>query len=324
MPHTKCRLNKEVNQMSKHVLRTNNLSKKYSDDFAIENVNITIKKGETYGLIGQNGAGKSTMLRLVTGLAFPTSGSIKLFGNDNPNKLADAQKRMGAIIESPALSPNMSAYENLEVQRLQRGIPGKDCINKTLELVGLTNTKKKKVKNFSLGMKQRLGLGLALVSDPEFLIPDEPTNGLDPMGIVELRELIKKLNREKGLTVLLSSHILSELHQLATTFGIIHKGKLLEEISSKELDEKCRQHIRIKVDDPSRGATVLENHLSTTNFEIMQDGTMHLYNYLDDVRTVSHALTDNGLVIEHLSQNGDSLENYFSKLVGGVGHDQSY
>src|SRR5699024_5189471 len=247
-------------------------------------------------LIGQNGAGKSTMLRLVSGLAFPTSGSIELFGNDNPNKLADAQKRMGAIIESPALFPNMSAYENMEVQRLQKGVPGKDCITKTLELAGLTDTGKKKVKDFSLGMKQRLGLGLALVSDPEFLILDEPTNGLDPMGIVELRELIKKLNREKGLTVLLSSHILSELHQLATKFGIIHKGKLLEELSSKELDEKCRQHIRIKVDTPSRGANILDNHLSITNYEVMQDGTTHLYNYLVDVRTVSRALTDNGLI----------------------------
>src|SRR5699024_10483271 len=159
---------------------TNNLSKKYSDDFAIENVNITIKKGEIYGLIGQNGAGKSTMLRLVTGLAFATSGSIELFGNDNPKKLADAQKRMDAIIESPALFPKMSAYENMEVQRLQKCVPRKDCISKKLELVGLTDTGKKKVKNFSLGMKQRLGLGLALVSDPEFLILDEPTNGLDP------------------------------------------------------------------------------------------------------------------------------------------------
>src|SRR5699024_6321368 len=295
--------------------------KKYSDDFAIENVNITIKKGETYGLIGQNGAGKSTILRLVTGLAFPTSGTIELISNDNPNKLADSQKRMGAIIESPALFPNMSAYENLEVQRLQRGIPGKDCIAKTLELVGLTNTEKKKVKSFSLGMKQRLGIGLALISDPEFLILDEPTNGLDPMGIVELRELIKKLNREKGLTVLLSRQILREPHHLATCFGIIHKGELLEELSSKELDERCRQHFQIKVDHPTKGATVLEKELSTTNFEVMQDGTMKLFNHLEDVRTVSRTLTEHGLVIEHLSQNGDSLESYFSKLVGGVEHD---
>src|SRR5699024_5988544 len=146
-------------------------------------------------------------------------------------------------------------------------------------------------------------------------------NGLDPMGIEELRELLKKLHREIGLTVLLSSHILSELHHLATTFGIIHNVKLLAELSSKELDEKSRQHIRIKVDDSSRGATVLDIHLFTTNFEIMQDGTIHLYNYLDDVRTVSRAFTYNDLVIEHLYENGDSLENYFSKLVGGVGHD---
>lgn len=307
--------------MSEFILRTNKLTKKYKDDFAIENVNVSIKKGEIYGFIGQNGAGKSTLLRLVTGLAFPSSGSIELFGNDNPKKLIDAQKRMGAIIENPALFPNMSAYENLEVHRLQKGIPGSICIQETLELVGLSDTGKKKTKNFSLGMKQRLGLALCLLSDPEFLILDEPTNGLDPMGIVELRELIKKLNREKGLTVLISSHILSELHQLAMSFGIIHKGKLLEELTAKELDEKCRQHLRIKVDQPSKGAIVLEDTLSTTDFEVMPDGTMKLYNYLDDVRVVSRALTNQGLVIEHLSQTGDSLESYFSKLVGGAEND---
>lgn len=307
--------------MSEYILRTNRLSKKYRNDFALENINISIKKGEIYGFIGQNGAGKSTMLRLATGLAFPSSGSVELFGNDNPNEITAAQKRMGAIIENPALFPNMTAYENLEVHRLQKGIPGKDCIKKTLELVGLMDTGKKKAKNFSLGMKQRLGLAIALLSDPEFLILDEPTNGLDPMGIVELRELIKKLNQEKGLTVLISSHILSELHQLATSYGIIHKGKLLEELSSKELNEKCRQHLRIKVDNPTTGATVLEDKLSTTDFEVMPDGTIKLYSYLDDVRNVSRALTDNSLVIEHLSQNGDSLESYFSMLVGGVDHE---
>ncbi len=307
--------------MSEYILKTNQLSKKYKNHFAIEKINITIKKGEIYGFIGQNGAGKSTMLRLVTGLSIPTSGSIELFGNDDSTALPYLQKRMGAIIETPALFLNMTAYENLEVHRLQKGIPGKDCIKNTLELVGLTDTGKKKAKNFSLGMKQRLGLAIALLSDPEFLILDEPTNGLDPMGIVELRELIKKLNREKGLTVLISSHILSELHQLATSFGIIHKGKLLEEVTAKELDEKCRQHLRIKVDQPSIGATVLEQNLSTTDFEVMQDGTIKLYKFLDDVRTVSRALTNHGLVIEHLSQTGDSLESYFTKLVGGVEND---
>ena len=307
--------------MSDFILKTNQLTKKYRNIAALDNINLSIKKGDIYGFIGQNGAGKSTLLRMITGLSFPSEGSFELFGNENSKMLTESQKRIGAIIESPALFPNMTAYENLEVHRLQKGIPGRDCIKNTLELVGLSNTGKKKAKNFSLGMKQRLGLAIALLSDPEFLILDEPTNGLDPMGIVELRELIKKLNKEKGLTILISSHILSELYQLANQYGIIHKGKLLEELSAKELDERCKQHLRIKVDQPTMGTTVLESKLSTTDFEVLQDGTIKLYDYLDNVREVSLALTDSGLVIEHLSQNGDSLESYFSNLVGGVHHE---
>lgn len=302
--------------MTSNILKTIQLSKKYKHDYAVRDVNITIKKGDIYGLIGRNGAGKSTILRLITGLAFPSSGKIELFGDANPG-LNEAQKRLGAMIEGPAYFPNMTAAENLEVHRLQKGIPGKDCIGKTLELVGLRNTGKKKVKHFSLGMKQRLGIGIAMLSDPEFLILDEPTNGLDPMGMIEIRELIQKLNREKGLTVLISSHILSELHQLATKFGIIHKGRLLEELTAKELDQKCRKHIRIKVDDSTKGATVIERDLGLTDFEVMPDGTIKLYSETH-IRTISRTLTDNGLIMEHLSQNGDSLENYFTKLVGGA------
>lgn len=304
--------------MTEYILRTNALTKKYKNDYALKNVDVTIKRGEIYGLIGQNGAGKTTMLRLITGLAFPTNGSIELFENNDRREMTAAHKRMGAIIENPALFPNMTAYENLEVQRLQRGVPGRECIEKALKLVGLEGTGKKKVKNFSLGMKQRLGLAIALLSDPEFIILDEPTNGLDPMGIVEMRELLKKLNREKGLTVLISSHILSELYQLATKFGIIHQGQLLEEISAGELNDKCRQYLRIKVDEPAKGVNVLEEKLSAHDFEILSDGTIKLYSYLDDVHLVSRTLTEHGLVIEHLSQNGDSLENYFTKLIGGV------
>jgi len=307
--------------MSQYILKTNHLSKQYKNTFVLDDINISVKKGEVYGFIGQNGAGKSTMLRLVTGLAFPSNGSVELFGHDKSGMLTEAQKRMGAIIASPALFPNMSAYDNLEVHRLQKDIPGKDCIHKALDLVGLQGTGKKKTKNFSLGMKQRLGLAISLLSDPEFLILDEPTNGLDPMGIVELRGLIKKLNHEKGLTILISSHILSELYQLASRYAIIHKGRLLEEISAKELDEKCRQHIRIKVDQPKKGVTVLESTLSTADFEVMSDGTIKLYDYLDKVRRVSSVLTENGLIIEHLSQDGDSLEGYFTRLVGGVEHE---
>lgn len=307
--------------MTTYVLRTRRLTKQYKHDYVLKNVSMTLKQGEIYGLIGQNGAGKSTLLRLVTGLALPTSGSIELFGEVKRRECTEALKRIGSMIEQPALYPHMTALENLEVQRLQRGIPGKECISKTLKLVGLEHTAKKKVKHFSLGMKQRLGIALALLNDPELLILDEPTNGLDPMGIVEIRELIKKLNREKGITVLISSHILSELYQLATTFGMIHQGKLIEEISKTELDEKCRQYLQIKVDNPQTAAIILENELHTVDFEVLHNGEIKLYAYLDDIRTVSKTFTNHGLVIEHLSIEGDRLENYFAKVIGGVQHD---
>lgn len=306
---------------NKIILKTTKLSKKYGNDFALDHVNLTVEKGDIYGFIGQNGAGKSTLLRLVTGLVFPTGGSLELFGQSETGGLTQAHKRVGAIIENPALFPNMTAQENLEIHRLQKGIPGLDCIPRTLGLVDLAHTGKKKTKNFSLGMKQRLGLAIALLSDPEFLILDEPTNGLDPTGIIELRHLLKKLNREKGLTILISSHILSEVHQLATVVGIIHQGKLIEQTTAKELDKKCKQHLRIKVDNPKMAATVMEDKLSTTDFEVLNDGTIKLYSHLNNIRTVSMALTASGLVIEHLSQTSDSLETYFSKLVGGVNHE---
>ena len=244
--------------MSEYILRTDELTKTYKNYAAVNKVHLNVKKGDIYGFIGQNGAGKSTMLRLVTGLGFPDSGTLEIFGENADKGLNAAQKRIGAIIENPALFLNMTAEQNLEVHRLQKGIPGKQCIADTLKLVELENTGNKKVKNFSLGMKQRLGLATALLGDPEFLILDEPTNGLDPIGIVELRGLIQKLNREKGLTVLISSHILSELYQLATTYGIIHEGRLIEELTLRELDNKCRQHLKIKVNDTEKGVTILE------------------------------------------------------------------
>lgn len=307
--------------MNEYILRTNKLYKKYNEDFALNDINIEIKRGEIYGFIGQNGAGKTTLLRIATGLAFPTKGSVELFGESSENGLIQSIKRIGAVVENPALFPNMSARENLELHRLQKGIPDKKSIDKALESVGIQNTGRKKAANFSLGTKQRLGIAIALLGDPEFLILDEPTNGLDPMGIVELRELIKRLNREKEMTVLISSHILSELHQLATRYGFIHKGKLLQQITLAELNEKCRQYLRIKVDNPNKGAIILETELKTTDFEVMPDGTIKLYSYLEEIQRVSLALTKNNLIIEHFSQIGDDLEGYFTKLVGGVDND---
>jgi ABC-2 type transport system ATP-binding protein len=303
--------------MSEYVLKSHHLTKVYKTDHALNRVNMSIKKGAIYGFIGQNGAGKSTLIRIVSGLASPTDGSIELFGKRDAQDLNEARKRMGSIIESPALYPNMTARENLETHRLLRGIPGKACIEKTLTLVGLQNTGRKKAKNFSLGMKQRLGLAIALLGDPEFLILDEPTNGLDPMGVVEMRELLKKLNRENGITILISSHILSELHLLASHFGIIHKGELLEQLSAAELHEKCQHYLHIKVDDAGKAAAVIEGELATSEFEVMPDGTIRLFRYVDTPGKVSVALTTAGLVIEQFMPMGEDLEAYFTSRVGG-------
>ncbi|PFG05270.1 ABC transporter ATP-binding protein [Bacillus sp. es.034] len=306
--------------MNEYVLKTNQLTKTYQDKMALNKVSVMIKKGSIYGFIGQNGAGKSTLIRVITGLAYPTTGTFELFGENDERNIIEARKRIGTIIEGPALYPQMTAAENLEAHRLLKGIPGKDCIEKTLSLVGLQNTGKKKAKNFSLGMKQRLGLGIALLGDPEFLILDEPINGLDPMGVVEVRELLKKLNQEYGITILISSHILSELHLLATHYGIIHHGELLEQLSAKELNEKCQQYLHIKVDDPQRAATVIENHFSTQEFEVMPDGTIRLFAYVDVPGEVSKILTSEGLVIEQFMPMGEDLETYFSHRIGGVQH----
>lgn len=306
--------------MEDYVLKTYHLSKKYQDKMALNKVNLSIEKGSIYGFIGQNGAGKSTLIRLITGLAYPTTGTFALFGESNGQELIEARKRIGTIIEGPALYPNMTASENLEAHRLLKGIPGKDCIEETLILVGLSNTGKKKAKNFSLGMKQRLGLAIALLGDPEFLILDEPINGLDPMGVVEIRELLKKLNQEYGITILISSHILSELHLLATHYGIIHEGELLEQFSAKELNEKCQQYLHIKVDNTNKAATVIERHFKTQDFEVMPEGSIKLFAYVDVPRKVSKALTSEGLVIEQFMPMGEDLETYFTKRIGGVQH----
>lgn len=306
--------------MNEYVLKTNHLSKKFQNKMALDKVNLAIKKGSIYGFIGQNGAGKSTLIRLIAGLAYPTAGTFELFGESTERELNETRKRIGTIIEGPALYPQMTAFENLETHRLLKGIPGRECIEKTLTLVGLQDTGKKKAKNFSLGMKQRLGLAIALLGDPEFLILDEPINGLDPMGVVEIRELLKKLNREYGITILISSHILSELHLLATDYGIIHNGELLEQLSAKELIEKCQQYLHIKVDNPNKAVTVIESQFNTHEFEVMPDGSIRLFVFVNTPGKVSKVLTTEGLVIEQFMPMGEDLETYFTNRIGGVKH----
>ncbi|NFI07536.1 ABC transporter ATP-binding protein [Clostridium botulinum] len=303
--------------MSEYILKTTNLSKKYKKDFVVNNLNISIKRGEIYGFIGENGAGKTTFIRMITGLVAPTNGEIKLFSKEKGDELGSVRKRIGALIERPAFYPYMTAYENLEAFRIEKGIPGKECIDKILKSVGLYEDKNKKLKNFSLGMKQKLALAIALLGDPEFLILDEPINGLDPMGIKEVRELLKKLNKEKNITMLISSHILGELYQLANCYGIIHKGKLMEQITLKELDEKCKRSLSIRVDDVNKAATILETELSTNNFKVLPDGTIRLYDYVDNSRLVSSTLTKQNIIIDQIMPNESNLEEYFINLVGG-------
>lgn len=303
--------------MHQYVLQTNQLTKKFKGHAALDKVNLSIRKGAIYGFIGQNGAGKSTLIRIVTGLAFPTDGSIELFGSGENKALIQARKRIGSIIESPALFPHMTAAENLEANRILRGIPGKECVPRMLQQVGLHGVGKKKAKNFSLGMKQRLGLAIALLGDPEFLILDEPTNGLDPMGVVEMRELIKRLNRELGITILISSHILSELHQMASHYGIIHHGQLLEQLTAQELEEKCQQYVMIKVDNPDKAAAVIQNELGTADFEVMQNGVIKLFSRIEHPSKISSSLFAAGLEIEQFTPMGEDLESYFTKRIGG-------
>ena len=304
--------------MKKVVLKTYNITKKYGEQLVVDNVNMTIKKGDIYGFIGQNGAGKTTLIRLITGLIHKSGGEIELLGANEENELNKARTMVGSLIESPSLYTNMTARENLEVSRLVRNIPGKKCIDEVLELVGLKDVEKKKVKNFSLGMRQRLGIANALMGNPKLLILDEPINGLDPMGIVEIRELLKKINKEKDMTILISSHILSELSELATTYGIISNGKLIEEITAKQLSEKCRQYIDLKVDDTARAVILLERELGISDYEVLEDSNIKVFSNLDNVGEVNSLLSRSGIIVESISVKGENLEEYFMNKVGGV------
>ena len=301
--------------MSEIICQTTELCKNYKNFHVLQNVNISINRGEIYGLIGENGAGKSTLIRILTGLAFQSSGVVSLFGKTE--NLRYERAKIGCTVEMPVLYKDMTAKQNLEIQRVQRGIPEKKCISKTLELVGLNNTKKKKVNDFSLGMKQRLALAIALLGEPEFLILDEPVNGLDPTGIIELRELLKKLAKENHVTILISSHILSELNQLATCYGFLHHGKLLKQITATELSEECKRHIKLKTDDTKKTVTVLEEQLKIKTFSIYPDNFIRVYEKLDETHTISKTLSSNGIVVEEISVQGEELETYFENLIGG-------
>ena len=302
--------------MSNIVLETKGLKKKYGKSTVIDNFSFKVEKGHICGLIGPNGAGKTTIMKMMAGLTKPNDGSLELFGTGKD--LDRNRRRISFLIENPMLDINMSAYKNMEYIKYLKGIPTSEKIDDVLEFVGLGDAKDKKVKKFSLGMRQRLAIGMAILSKPEILILDEPVNGLDPEGIVDVRKMIKRLVHEEEVTVLISSHILSELSELCTDYAIINHGCLVESITSEELQIKCENHITLKTDDINRTATILEGKLGISKYKVFRDEEVHIFEKLDDISVISRAITDSGLTILKLVEEGASLEEYYLSKVGGA------
>lgn len=303
--------------MRESVLTTKHIKKNYKNVVVLDDINMDLKQGEIYGLVGKNGAGKTTLLRLITGQAFQTQGEISLFGVSSQSMINKERKRIGAIIETPSFYANLSAEQNLEYYRIQRGIPGKQCVLDALEEVGLLDVGKKKFHSFSLGMKQRLGLALALMNKPEILLLDEPINGLDPFGIVEIRTLLLKLNHEKKITILISSHILTELSNLVTYYGFIHNGKMIKQLSSEELSKECKKYLELKVDQVEKMTALLESKLGTTSYLVTPEQTIRIFEYMDQPSIISKLASMHDIALNEITVKDINLENYFIQLVGG-------
>ena len=299
--------------MQEIVLQTNNLTKKYRDFVALDNATITIHKGNIYGLIGRNGAGKTTLMKTITTLTNKSGGSFSLF--DSEEELTESKRRIGCLIESPAFFGNLTAYQNLKYYSIQKGMVDDKQIDKVLKVVDLYKEKNKKFKNFSLGMKQRLGIAFAILDNPDFIILDEPINGLDPIGIKEIRDTLKKLNKEEKITILISSHILSELYLIANHFCFIDKGRIIKDLTKEELDLECSKCIVIKTKDVKKATVILEKGLATTNYKVIDNTEIRLYDYLDNLAKVNKILLNNDIEIMGIYESGISLEDYFNSLI---------
>lgn len=296
-----------------YVLRTNALSKTYGHFKALNGLSMNVPKGAIYGFVGKNGAGKTTLIRLICGLQQPSSGDYMIYGiKNNENNIVKSRRRMGAVVETPSVYLEMSAEGNLKQQYRVLGLPSFDGVSEILKLVGLEDTGKKKAKNFSLGMKQRLGIAIALCGDPDFLVLDEPANGLDPQGIIEMRELILKLNRQQQISVLISSHILDELSKLATHYGFIDNGRIVKEISAAELEAACRKCMRLEVTSTKTLAHVLDS--MNVSYKIISDTFADAYTKVNISQLVS-ALNDCELL--SVQERDESLESYYMSIVGG-------
>ncbi len=298
-----------------YVLKTQNLSKRYRKFTALDGLSMSVPKGSIYGFVGRNGAGKTTLIRVICGLQEQTSGAYSLYGIDSKSgSIIKSRRRMGAVVETPAIYTELSARDNLRQQYRILGLPSFDGIDELLELVGLSDTGSKKARKFSLGMRQRLGIAVALCGNPDFLVLDEPINGLDPQGIIEIRELILKLNREKQITVLISSHILDELARLATHYGFIDRGRIIKEMSAEELEAQCRKCVRVIVTDTKPLATALDE--MSLEYKIIDAKTADIYG-TPNITKLTAALSERSCELVSVHEQDESLESYFMNLVGG-------
>lgn len=301
-----------------YLLTTQHLTKQYGRYKAVNSVNLHVRQGDIYGLIGRNGAGKTTILKMISGLATPTEGNFTLFGKTGRDA-APYMSRIGTMIESPGVYANMSAAENLQMKCLAMGVRDPHTVSNLLEVVGLQGTGRKRVRNFSLGMKQRLGIALALVGNPDLVILDEPINGLDPQGIAEVRETMYRLNQEKQITFIISSHILEELSKISTNYGIIHNGTLLQEMSREELLAQCSERIELKTNVPKLACTVLDS-MGITQYKVIDADTIYIFERLDDSGSITMELGKAGIKVMGIAVKNEALEDYYLNLTGGNKH----
>lgn len=305
--------------MNEYVIETKSLTKQYGTQKSVSDLNLHVKKGRIYGLLGRNGAGKTTTMKMLLGLTKATSGEVQIFGSPLQRNEKKTLPRIGSLIEAPGFYPNLTATENLHIFATLRGVPNRNAIKNALDLVGLPYKDKKLFSQYSLGMKQRLAIALAVMHDPEILILDEPINGLDPIGIAEIRSFIRDLCKKRGKTVLISSHILSEIELLADDVGIIDKGILLEESSLEELEKKSNKHIRFIVSDTAQAARILEQTFGERQFDIQDDYKLRLYNLELPVGKIVTSFVKNGIEVSEAHTCEESLEDYFKRVTGGEG-----
>ena len=299
-----------------NIIETENLTKQYGTTTVVDNINLHVPKGKIYGLLGRNGAGKTTAMKMMLQLVYPTGGAIRLFGTDYKEHTHSLYGKIGSIIETPGFYSNLTGYENLKIIAKLRGQLSKDSVQEALRVVGLEKETRKVFADYSLGMKQRLGIAAAIMHEPELLILDEPINGLDPIGISEIRSFLSELSHSKGTTILISSHVLNEIEQIADIIGVMHEGRLIEEVNMAELQKRNRRYIEFELSNVEIAAKILENHYQIKDYSI-QGNTIKIYDFTHNSGEINKAFVENGLLVTKINTNEENLENYFSGLIGG-------